>query len=278
MRSFYGCYLLRSLDPTARIRTYIGFTVNPRRRLRQHNGEITQGAWRTKRGRPWEMVLVVYGFPTQVQALQFEWAWQHPAKSSVARVVFQQLKTHQRTGVKGKMRLLLGMLEQPPWRYYPLTLQLLTADHEALLKGLPPCPAHLTVTAAALDDLPVAAAKGKAQKKSMLTDLQRQQQQQPPQACEVGSAAVDVLQLGDHQHHQHHQHHGHLLDGGTPAATAPASLAGRPGVDDAEELRASPPAPPAPQQQQQQWNVIDAVDLCSPSPAPLLQRLQLVSS
>ena len=22
------------------------------------------------------MVLVVYGFPTQVQALQFEWAWQ----------------------------------------------------------------------------------------------------------------------------------------------------------------------------------------------------------
>jgi hypothetical protein len=34
-----------------------------------------------------------------------------------------------------QMRLLFGMLDQTPWRYYPLTLQLLTEDHEALLKG-----------------------------------------------------------------------------------------------------------------------------------------------
>ena len=46
------------------------FTVNPRRRIRQHNGEITSGAWRTKRKRPWEMVLCIYGFPTNVSALQ----------------------------------------------------------------------------------------------------------------------------------------------------------------------------------------------------------------
>lgn len=45
--------------------------MNPRRRIRQHNGEISSGAIRTRRGRPWEMVLVVYGFPTQVcQQLQ----------------------------------------------------------------------------------------------------------------------------------------------------------------------------------------------------------------
>jgi len=51
-RDFYGVYLLASQALTAKGRpngrTYVGFTVNPRRRIRQHNGEITSGAWRTK--------------------------------------------------------------------------------------------------------------------------------------------------------------------------------------------------------------------------------------
>ena len=67
---FFCCYLLRSLCPRSKGRTYIGFTVNPRRRIRQHNGEIVSGAWRTRRGRPWEMVLCIYGFPSNVAALQ----------------------------------------------------------------------------------------------------------------------------------------------------------------------------------------------------------------
>ncbi len=47
-------------------RTYIGFTTNPHRRLRQHNGEIKGGAYRTGKGRPWEQVCVVYGFLSKV--------------------------------------------------------------------------------------------------------------------------------------------------------------------------------------------------------------------
>ncbi|XP_073270599.1 uncharacterized protein [Primulina huaijiensis] len=82
---FVACYLLTSLSPRFKGHTYIGFTVNPRRRIRQHNGEIGSGAWRTKKKRPWEMVLCIYGFPTNVAALQFEWAWQHPVESVAVR-------------------------------------------------------------------------------------------------------------------------------------------------------------------------------------------------
>eukprot|EP00961_Rhodomonas_salina_P120377 1620059-Rhodomonas_salina.1 len=48
---FYACYLLTSLNPDHQGNTYVGFTVNPARRIRQHNGELTMGAWRTKRWR-----------------------------------------------------------------------------------------------------------------------------------------------------------------------------------------------------------------------------------
>ncbi|KAG7037035.1 Structure-specific endonuclease subunit SLX1-like protein, partial [Cucurbita argyrosperma subsp. argyrosperma] len=49
---FFSCYLLASVCPCFKGHTYIGFTVNPKRRIRQHNGEIRCGTWRTKRKRP----------------------------------------------------------------------------------------------------------------------------------------------------------------------------------------------------------------------------------
>ena len=70
------CYCLFS--PSTK-RTYVGYTVNPIRRLRQHNGLIKGGAKRTKKGRPWVMVFYVSGFPDHRTGLQFEWRHNHPS-------------------------------------------------------------------------------------------------------------------------------------------------------------------------------------------------------
>lgn len=65
------CYLLY----TANLRnTYIGATVDPDRRLRQHNQELVGGARRTK-GNQWARAVHIGGFPDWKAALQFEWSW-----------------------------------------------------------------------------------------------------------------------------------------------------------------------------------------------------------
>jgi predicted GIY-YIG superfamily endonuclease len=66
-QNFFACYLLTTLDPAHSGGTYIGFTVKPSRRIRQHNGEIKAGAWRTKKWRPWEMLMFIHGFPSKVR-------------------------------------------------------------------------------------------------------------------------------------------------------------------------------------------------------------------
>jgi len=68
----YLCYMIYSVSTN---RVYIGCTNDFSNRLHQHNS-TKAGAKFTKYGRPWRCVAQVRGFPTQREAMQFEWAWQ----------------------------------------------------------------------------------------------------------------------------------------------------------------------------------------------------------
>jgi len=84
----YVCYMLKS-DVSRH--TYIGATLDPVRRIRQHNGEICGGAKYTRSYRPWTVHMVVSGFPNQRSALQFEWAWKHASRKATGSPIERRM-------------------------------------------------------------------------------------------------------------------------------------------------------------------------------------------
>ncbi|XP_074581205.1 uncharacterized protein LOC141837726 [Curcuma longa] len=151
-KGFFACYLLASLCPRHKGRTYIGFTVNPRRRIRQHNGEIRCGASRTKRGRPWEMTLCIYGFPSNVSALQFEWAWQHPTESLAVRKAASSFKSL--SGIANKIKLAYTMLSLPAWENLNATVNFFSTKYMKYIDGCPKLPKQMKTIFCVMDELP----------------------------------------------------------------------------------------------------------------------------
>lgn len=148
---FFGCYLLTSLSPRFKGHTYIGFTVNPQRRIRQHNGEMRMGAFRTKRKRPWEMVVCIYGFPTNIAALQFEWAWQHPVESLAVRQVASTFKSL--NGVGNKIKLAYAMLNLPSWQSLNMTVNFFSTKYTKHTASCSTLPRHMKVQVCSMDEL-----------------------------------------------------------------------------------------------------------------------------
>ena len=74
------CYILRNRFEPHINRTYNGYTVDLKKRLRQHNQEIKGGAKYTKSfgNKTWEYIAYIEGIPNYKNALQCEWRIKHP--------------------------------------------------------------------------------------------------------------------------------------------------------------------------------------------------------
>lgn len=143
--NLFGCYLLLCLNEKFRGHTYIGFTVNPMRRIRQHNlGTRAGGAKRTSNRGPWEMVLLVHGFPNKISALQFEWAWQHPKSSR--RLKHVRCKRSKETALQYKVYIVSEMLRVGPWHKLPLTVRWLKQQYTVEFDSKLRPPPHMPIT------------------------------------------------------------------------------------------------------------------------------------
>lgn len=85
MEKIHYCYLLRNSYEPHKNRTYNGYTIDPKKRIRQHNQEIKGGAKYTKKwgDKKWEIYVLIKGYPDNKNALQCEWKIKHPISKKI---------------------------------------------------------------------------------------------------------------------------------------------------------------------------------------------------
>ena len=103
------CYILRNIQPQYAHLSYNGSTNDPRRRLRQHNEEISGGARYTHgRGGGWEIYALLTGFVDHKNALSCEWRIKHTNGKPGKRP-----RNH--LGTRGRIIGLNEVLKCPKW-------------------------------------------------------------------------------------------------------------------------------------------------------------------
>jgi len=114
----YYCYMLYTNDT---LKTYVGATTEPDRRLRQHNKEISGGAKATgisvSKGLIWQRACYITGIPEWRSALQIEWRWKQ-----LGRTQYKHIKNpiHRRLYSLKKLLLLDKPTEKAiPYEAYP---------------------------------------------------------------------------------------------------------------------------------------------------------------
>ena len=96
IKAKYFVYLLKSEVSN---RTYIGYTIDIKKRLEQHNGLRSGGAKRTRDFRPWKVVLYV-SFEFERTAMQYEFCIQHTKK------------IRRTSGIANKIKIMKSLLSQ----------------------------------------------------------------------------------------------------------------------------------------------------------------------
>lgn len=112
----HSVYLIASAEG----RTYVGYTNDFARRLRQHNGQRVGGAKATRRGTDWAPVLLVTGFKDYRTALKAEWSFkaQRLRKTATKRwpvAVRYEWANGFGVAVRRRLDCLVQMLAQDKW-------------------------------------------------------------------------------------------------------------------------------------------------------------------